>query len=269
MAWWVVSKNSIGSSTPTSTFKAGLTTGINCLHNKPLSALPKQKNTGFPKLGRKPFQVPSKAPLPDKPDSQDENPAVVHNSKPTLQQLISMGPQYVPPRSEQVQNMLMKVTKDNVLSDGERDIFELLKGRMPVPPAPHKPPKPAKVEKPPPEVKEPKSSKGSRKSSKKRSKSKSSKKHKKHKKEKKDKKHKRSKSGKESAISADAIIVTNPLEPVQPVERESQPFFSRMTCSNKFDFMPDMLEGQLPDCSSSDSDSEQSTKEFGAGATPV
>jgi hypothetical protein len=86
------SKNSVGVSTPTSTFKAGLTTGINCVHNKPLSALPKVKNTGFPKLGRKPFMVPSKAPLPDKPDSDEEAP-VVHNNKPTLQQLISMGPQ--------------------------------------------------------------------------------------------------------------------------------------------------------------------------------
>ena len=188
----------------------------------PGKSLPKIKNTGFPKLGRKPFQVPSKAPLADKEDLQNDAPAVVHNNKPTLQQLISMGPQYIPPRSEQLQNMLMKVTKDNVLSDGERDIFELLKGKMPVPPAPPKPPKPPKVEKPPQEPQEPKSSKGSRSTSKKRNKSKSSKKHKKHKKDKKDKKDKknkkdkktkRSKSGKESALSADALLLPNPLEP--------------------------------------------------------
>jgi hypothetical protein len=53
------SKNS-QTSTPNSKFKKGLTTGINCVHKNPLSALPKVQKTGFPAKGRKPFVCPQK-----------------------------------------------------------------------------------------------------------------------------------------------------------------------------------------------------------------
>jgi hypothetical protein len=53
------SKNS-QPSTPTQQFKKGLTTGINCAHKNPLSALPKLQKTGFPVKGRKQFICPQK-----------------------------------------------------------------------------------------------------------------------------------------------------------------------------------------------------------------
>lgn len=52
------SSKSKDSANTTPSFKAGLTTGINCLHKLPLSAGPKKANTGFPK--RKAFVIPSK-----------------------------------------------------------------------------------------------------------------------------------------------------------------------------------------------------------------